>query len=137
MEERGHAFTVPMSGPSGQNRFEPSASHTTSNPGRDARQKHQQPQPQQQVIVIEAPRQKNQFSALYYEFVVVIGLIEIVVGLFSIALGIANPVQCGYFGVIGYGIWGGTIVSLVVIFKSNQLIQERCVKSERLFRDAK
>lgn len=106
-----------MSGLSGQGRFEHPASHTTTNPGRDARQ-HQQSQPQQQVIVIEAPRQKNQFSALYYEFVIVIGLIEIVVGLFSIALGIANPIQCGYFGVIGYGIWGGIIVSLIVIANS-------------------
>jgi len=113
MDERSHAFsTVPMSGLSGPSRFEHPASHaTSSNPGRDARQPQHPQHPQQQVIVIEAPRQKNQFTTLYYEFIVIVGLIEIVAGLFSIALGIANPVQCGFYGVLGYGIWGGAIVS--------------------------
>jgi len=62
-----------------------------------------------QVIFIQAPRLKRSFDKYASMTVYILGWIQIGCGLMSIILGIANPLTCGLYGMIGYGIWGGLL----------------------------
>lgn len=49
----------------------------------------------------------------YYTGIFILGFVMIFIALGDIAIGIANAVICGMLGSVGYGIWGGVIVSII------------------------
>jgi len=61
------------------------------------------------VIVVQAPRVRRSYESYAALSVMIIGCVQIFIGITSLALGIANPLTCGLYGMIGDGIWGGVL----------------------------
>jgi len=61
------------------------------------------------VIVVQAPRVRRSYESYAAMTVLIMGCIQIFIGITSLALGIANPLTCGLYGMIGDGIWGGVL----------------------------
>jgi hypothetical protein len=58
-----------------------------------------------QIIVVQAPRLRRSYESYAGTAVMILGLVQIFNGLGSLGLGIANPLTCGVYGMIGDGIW--------------------------------
>ena len=43
------------------------------------------------------------------------GAVQLATGVLSLMVGIANVLVCGIMGVVGYGIWGGALVSSCIL----------------------
>jgi len=69
-----------------------------------------------QVIVVQGPRLRRSFEAYASTAVLVLGCFQIFFGITSLSLGIANPLTCGLYGMIGDGIWGGVLYMIAGIF---------------------
>lgn len=64
---------------------------------------------QNQVYIVQAPRLRRTYDRYRSSLTVISGVVQFFCGLVSIMLGIANPLLCGLFGQVGYGIWCGII----------------------------
>jgi len=66
---------------------------------------------QHQIIFVQAPTFKRSFERYPSKVSFYLSCIQIGTGIMSIILGIANPLTCGMYGMVGIGIWGGLLVS--------------------------
>ena len=71
--------------------------------------------PPAQVIIVQAPKMERSFEAYPVRPVFLFSAMQISLGALSIILGIANPLTCGFWGFVGFGIWGGVLVSLAFL----------------------
>ena len=69
-----------------------------------------------QIIVVQAPRLRRSYESYAGTAVMILGVVQIFNGLGSLGLGIANPLTCGVYGMIGDGIWCGVLVGLQLSF---------------------
>jgi len=68
------------------------------------------------IIVVQAPTLKRSYETYASSAVFILGWVQVFTGVTSIALGIANPLTCGLYGMIGYGIWGGCLYVTAGVF---------------------
>src|SRR6218665_2243477 len=64
-----------------------------------------------QVVIVEAPKLRRSFDGYASPAALTLGFVQVCLGVLSISLGIANPLTCGLYGMVGFGIWCGVIVS--------------------------
>lgn len=64
-----------------------------------------------QVVIVQAPKLRRSFDGYASRAALTLGVVQVCLGILSICLGIANPLTCGLYGMIGFGIWCGVIVS--------------------------
>lgn len=69
------------------------------------------PPPPPQVIIVQAPKLRRSFDGYASRAALMLGVGQVSLGVLSILLGIANPLTCGLYGMVGFGIWSGVIVS--------------------------
>jgi hypothetical protein len=63
----------------------------------------------QQIIVVQAPRLRRSYDSYASTPILILGCAQIFNGLASLGLGVANPLTCGLYGMIGDGIWCGVL----------------------------
>ncbi|ESO11371.1 hypothetical protein HELRODRAFT_183251 [Helobdella robusta] len=68
-----------------------------------------------QVFIVQAPRLKRTYDSYELSFANICGMVQCFCGIFSLALGIASPLECGELGFIGYGVWGGVMIMTTMV----------------------
>ena len=77
------------------------------------------------VFIVQAPRLKRTYDTYEMTFAKICAVVQVICGIFSLALGIASPFECGRLGFVGYGIWSGVMVgerSANLEFRNNYAI---------------
>jgi hypothetical protein len=69
-----------------------------------------------QIVFMQLPKLKRSFENYPSRVAFVFGCIQIFAGIMSVILGIANPLTCGLYGMVGIGIWGGILYIVAGVF---------------------
>ena len=106
MNSYDNQATFPPSAPTA-----PGATLTLPQPSGDPETPGGAPPSTHQVVFVQVPRMKRSFEHYSGRWAYMLGWVQMGAGVMSIILGIANPLTCGLYGMVGIGIWGGALVS--------------------------